>query len=232
MRNNSQPTAYGENMFLVWISGMEDAILHREPQHYVSVKKGATMNKTIQQLLIPFFLAAGCMAQESKEVPETDFYAIEVNTITGEPVNMEQYKGKVLLIVNTASKCGFTPQYEGLENLYETYKSRGLLVLGFPSNDFMRQEPGSNEEIASFCKMNYGVTFPMFEKIVVKGQGQHPLYAYLTSKQTNPEYSGEISWNFNKFLISRNGEIVNRFGSRTKPDDKDLVAAIETELAK
>ncbi len=158
------------------------------------------------------------------------FFDIDAVSIAGDPVKMEQYKGKVLLIVNTASKCGFTGQYAGLQTLYEKYKAQGFVILGFPSNDFLRQEPGSNEEIATFCKQNYGVTFPMFEKVSVKGKNQHPLYTYLTSERSNPEFGGKISWNFNKFLISRNGKIVKRFGSRTKPDDADLVSAIETEL--
>lgn len=162
----------------------------------------------------------------------TDLYTIEVKTIAGEPVKLEAYKGKVLLIVNTASKCGFTGQYDGLQNLYETYRDKGLVILGFPSNDFLKQEPGTNEEIASFCKLNYGVTFPMFEKIAVKGDDQHPLYTYLTSELSNPEFSGKISWNFNKFLVSRDGKTVNRFGSRTAPDDKNLIAAVEAELSK
>jgi len=175
---------------------------------------------------------AGCMAEDGKEVPVKEFYDIEVRTIAGEPVTMKQYEGKVLLIVNTASKCGFTGQYDGLQALFEKYGEKGLVVLGFPSNDFLKQEPGSNEEIGEFCRINYGVTFPMFEKIRVKGNGQHPLYAYLTSAETNPGFSGSISWNFNKFLISRSGEIVNRFGSRTAPDDKELIDAIEAELSK
>ena len=177
------------------------------------------------------FLVTGCMAQQ-KETAVNSLYEIEVNGIAGEPVKMEQYKGKVLLIVNTASKCGFTGQYDGLQKLYETYQDKGFVILGFPSNDFMGQEPGTNDEIQSFCKLNYGVTFPLFEKIDVKGKGQHPLYAYLTSKKTNPEFSGKISWNFNKFLISSDGEIVNRFGSRAKPDDPNLIGAIEKELGK
>jgi glutathione peroxidase len=176
-------------------------------------------------------LASGCMAQE-KELSVNSIYDIEIKTIDGEPVRLEQYRGKVLLIVNTASKCGFTGQYEGLQNLYETYEEKGLVVLGVPSNDFMSQEPGTNEEIQSFCKLNYGVTFPLFEKVAVKGSGQHPLFTYLTSKKTNPEFSGKISWNFNKFLISRDGQIVNRFGSRDTPDNKELISAIEAELGK
>ena len=188
--------------------------------------------KTIPSLMMVMaFFANGCMAQE-KELDVNSLYDIEVKTIAGETVRMEQYKGTVLLIVNTASKCGFTGQYDGLQKLYETYEDKGFVILGFPSNDFMGQEPGSNEEIESFCKLNYGVTFPLFEKMVVKGKNQNPLYAYLTSKQTNPEFSGKISWNFNKFLISRDGQIVNRFGSRTKPEDSDLKSAIEEELGK
>lgn len=159
-----------------------------------------------------------------------NIYAIEAQTINGETVKLEKYKGKILLIVNTASKCGFTGQYDGLQKLYETYKDRGFVVLGFPSNDFMKQEPGSNEEIVSFCRLNYGVTFPMFGKISVKGDDQHPLYTYLTSKESNPEFDGKITWNFNKFLISSDGKVINRFGSRTKPDDKKLISAIEGAL--
>ncbi|MCF7849302.1 MAG: glutathione peroxidase [Kiritimatiellales bacterium] len=161
----------------------------------------------------------------------TGIYEIEVETIAGETIKLDQYRGKVLLVVNTASKCGFTGQYDGLQKLYETYKDKGLVVLGFPSNDFLRQEPGSNEEIQSFCKLNYGVDFPMFGKISVKGKNQHPLYLYLTSRQTNPEFAGKIIWNFNKFLVSRDGRSIGRFGSRTTPEDGKLVAAVESALA-
>jgi glutathione peroxidase len=185
--------------------------------------------KLKQAAFAAILLVTGCIAQE-KEKPMTGLYDIKVQTISGESLSLSQYKGKVLLIVNTASKCGFTGQYEGLQKLYESHEKQGLVVLGFPSNDFMKQEPGSNEEIASFCKLNYGVTFPLFEKITVKGDGQHPLYRYLTSEESNPEYSGKISWNFNKFIISRDGKILGRFGSRTKPNDKKLVAAIEEAL--
>jgi len=134
------------------------------------------------------------------------------------------------LIVNTASKCGFTGQYEGLQALYDQYKEQGLVVLGFPSNDFLRQEPGTNEEIKSFCKINYGVTFPLFAKIAVKGKEQHPLYHYLTSAETNPEHSGKITWNFNKFLIDRDGLVMARFGSRTQPQDAKLIKQLEDAL--
>ena len=158
-------------------------------------------------------------------------YDFTMNRISGEAVELSEFKGKVLLIVNTASKCGFTGQYEGLQKLYDEFKDSGFVVLGFPANNFLKQEPGSNAEIQAFCKINYGVTFPMFEKISVKGSDQHPLYKYLTSKKIHPEYGGKISWNFNKFLISRDGNVIGRFGSRTKPQDAKVVAAVEKALA-
>jgi len=148
----------------------------------------------------------------------------------GKDIALADYKGKVLLIVNVASKCGFTAQYEGLQKLYEKYQDQGMVILGFPANDFLGQEPGTNDEIQQFCKLNYGVTFPVFAKISVKGKDIHPIYAYLTSKETNPEFGGAISWNFNKFLIGRDGKVLARFGSRTKPEDKKLVEAIEQAL--
>jgi glutathione peroxidase len=177
-------------------------------------------------VILTAVLSAGCIADQ-KESLMTSIYDIEAKRITGEVIRLEEYRGKTLLIVNTASRCGFTGQYEGLQKLYETYKDRGLIVLGFPSNDFLRQEPGSNDEIASFCEVNYGVTFPMFAKISVKGGDQHPLYTFLTSEKTNPEFSGKISWNFNKFLVSGEGDVIGRFGSRTKPEDDTLISAVE-----
>ena len=176
------------------------------------------------------FLGISVNIAQEKEAPMAPLYQIQVDRITGETIPLSEYEGKVLLIVNTASKCGFTKQYAGLQKLYETYQDSGLVVLGFPSNDFLKQEPGTNEEIQTFCRLNFGVTFPMFEKIKVKGKNQHPLYRFLTSEKTDPEFSGKISWNFNKFLISRGGRIVDRFGSRTEPLDKDVVGAIEREL--
>lgn len=182
-------------------------------------------------ILSIFVLAiAGCTTA-NKEINVNSIYEIEAKTISGESVKLEAYKGKTLLIVNTASKCGFTGQYEGLQKLYDKYSEQDFVILGFPSNDFLKQEPGSDEEIASFCKLNYGVTFPMFGKVSVKGSDQHPLYTYLTSKETNPGFGGKISWNFNKFLISKDGEIVARFGSRTKPQDEKLIAAVEKEIS-
>lgn len=183
----------------------------------------------IISLLILTLCGMGCESQKGTPTM-TSLYDIQVETITGETVTLESYRGKVLLIVNTASKCGFTGQYEGLQTLYTQYADRGFVILGFPSNDFLGQEPGTEEEILSFCKLNYGVTFPLFAKGPVKGKNQQPLYQYLTDKTTNPKFSGKISWNFNKFLIGRDGTILGRFGSRTKPQDPNLIAQIEAAL--
>lgn len=159
------------------------------------------------------------------------FYSFTVEDIDGREVSLADFKGKVLLVVNTASRCGFTPQYAGLQKLYEKYKEKGFLVLGFPANNFLRQEPGSNADIKTFCTVYYGVTFPMFSKISVKGRDIHPLYAFLTQQKTQPEPAGPITWNFNKFLIGRDGKVLKRFGSRTTPESSDLIAAIEEALA-
>ena len=153
-------------------------------------------------------------------------YDFSADTIAGESQSLSQYEGKVLLIVNTASKCGFTKQYAGLQELYGKYKDRGLVVLGFPANNFMGQEPGSNEEIAQFCSTKFDITFPMFGKISVKGDDIHSLYAWLTS---HPNGS-KVSWNFNKFLVGRDGDLIQHFGSRTAPDDKKLIGAVENAL--
>jgi glutathione peroxidase len=155
---------------------------------------------------------------------------VAVKQIDGTATTLGGYKGQVMLIVNVASRCGFTGQYAGLQKLYETYKERGLTVLGFPANDFLGQEPGSNAEIAQFCSSKYHVTFPLFEKIVVTGSDMHPLYKYLTEKETNPEFAGKLTWNFNKFLIGRDGRILARFGSRTEPEHKVVIAALEKAL--
>jgi glutathione peroxidase len=184
--------------------------------------------KTVQTIAAVMFTAA-CMAQQ-KVVEMNRLHEINAETIGGEMMQLSTYSGNVLLIVNTAGKCGFTGQFEGLQKLYESYSEQGLVILGFPSNDFLNQEPGSNEEIESFCTVNYGVTFPMFAKVTVKGEKRHPLYAFLTDKETNPEFSGRITWNFNKFLVSREGEVIGRFGSRIKPGNKKLITAIEAAL--
>jgi len=172
----------------------------------------------------------GTGVSESGEAAMTNMYDFTMRDIDGKDVSLSAFKGKVLLIVNVASKCGFTGQYAGLEKLYTTYTNRGFVVLGFPANDFLGQEPGTEAEIKRFCTLTYGVAFPLFAKISVKGKDIHPLYGFLTSKETNPNFGGVISWNFNKFLIGRDGAIVGRFGSRTKPDDKELIAAVEKAL--
>ena len=156
--------------------------------------------------------------------------AIAVTTIDGRPATLGDWAGKVRLVVNVASKCGLTPQYEGLEKLYREKHEAGLEVLGFPANDFLGQEPGDEAQIASFCSVNFDVTFPMFAKISVKGKTIHPLYAFLTDEKRHPGSGGAISWNFNKFLIGRDGSIRAHYGSRTAPDDPELAAAIEQAL--
>ncbi len=170
-------------------------------------------------------------AQSKTEGGMTNIYSFTMRDIDGKDVSLSIFRGKVLLIVNVASKCGFTGQYSGLERLYREYADEGLVVLGFPANDFLGQEPGTDEEIKRFCGLTYGVTFPLFAKISVKGGDIHPLYAFLTSKAGNPRFGGAISWNFNKFLVGRDGTVVARFGSRTKPDDKELTAALKLALA-
>jgi glutathione peroxidase len=162
---------------------------------------------------------------------EKSMYEFTMKDIDGKPVKLDAYKGKVVMIVNVASKCGFTPQYEGLEAIYEKYKDRGFVILGFPANNFLSQEPGTDAEIKEFCSSKYKVTFPMFAKISVKGADQHPLYTFLTNKQSNPGFDGEISWNFNKFLTDRDGKIIARFGSKDTPEGEAVTAAIEKALA-
>lgn len=152
-----------------------------------------------------------------------------VQTLKGETVALSSYRGKALLIVNTASECGYTPQYDGLEKLYETYRDRGLVVLGFPSNDFGGQEPGSAEEIGAFCRKNYGVTFPLFAKVHAKGAEIAPLYKTLT-EDTGAGIKGEVRWNFTKFLIDPKGQVVARFEPKVEPESHDLVAAVEKVL--
>ncbi len=186
------------------------------------------MKRTILTMIV-FTLLTFSLATFASEAPE-QFYNFSANDIDGNEVDLESFRGKVVLVVNVASKCGFTPQYEGLQKIYEQYRDKGFVVLGFPANNFANQEPGSNEEIKTFCQTNYGVTFPMFSKISVKGDDQHPLYQFLTSKEIHPELGGEITWNFNKFLISSDGRVINRFGSKVKPVDESLTAAIENAL--
>lgn len=152
--------------------------------------------------------------------------------INGNDVDLSAYKGKVVMVVNVASKCGFTPQYAELEALYQKYKDKGFAILGFPANNFMSQEPGTNEEIKTFCSTTYNVTFDMFSKISVKGEDMAPLYQDLTSTEKNGAFGGDIKWNFTKFLIARDGKVVERFGPSTSPSDPAVVSAVERELAK
>lgn len=154
----------------------------------------------------------------------------KMKNIDGQEVKLKKYKGNVLLVVNTASKCGYTPQYEGLQAIYDKYKAEGFYVLGFPANNFGGQEPGTEAEIKDFCTLKYKVTFPMFSKISVKGEDQDPLYKFLTDKETNPQFAGEITWNFNKFLIDRKGKIVARFSSKDTPQSETVTQAIEKYL--
>jgi glutathione peroxidase len=154
----------------------------------------------------------------------------KVKDIDGKEVDLAQYKGDVLLIVNVASKCGYTKQYTNLEAIYEKYQDKGFKVLGFPANEFGKQEPGSNEEIKTFCSSKYNVKFPMFSKIVVKGEGIHPVYEFLTSKDTDPHFAGPIPWNFTKFLVNRKGEVVARFAPGDEPDSEKVTKAIEDAL--
>ena len=149
-------------------------------------------------------------------------YDFEVKTISGETITMDTFKNKLLLIVNVASKCGFTNQYEGLEALYQKYKDKGFVILGFPCNQFLAQEPLSEDEIKSFCSINYGVTFPMFSKIDVNGENAHPLYKYLKEVQKGLLGSETIKWNFTKFLVDKNGTVVNRFAPATKPESLEV----------
>ena len=175
---------------------------------------------------------AGVMAAGAAEgvEPVQSIHEFTMTDIDGREVALSDYREQVLLVVNVASKCGFTRQYAGLEKLYQAYKDRGFAVLGFPANNFMGQEPGTEAEIKSFCTLTYGVTFPMFAKISVKGKTIHPLYAFLIDKKLHPEHGGAISWNFNKFLIGKDGRVLGRYGSRTEPDDPDLAAAIAAAL--
>lgn len=161
----------------------------------------------------------------------TSIYDFKMKDIDGKDVKLKKYKGNVLLVVNTASKCGYTPQYEGLQTIFDRYRGKGFYVLGFPANNFGEQEPGTAAEIKEFCTLKYKVTFPMFAKISVLGEDQDPLYSYLTSKETNPKFAGDIAWNFNKFLIGRDGKIVARFTSKDKPDGEAVTQAIEKYLA-
>ena len=176
------------------------------------------------------FAAALGMAVMSASAMAASVYDFTLNSIDGKPVPLSDFKGKAVLLVNVASRCGYTPQYTALEALYEKYKDRGFVIVGIPANNFGGQEPGTNEEIKTFCKSKYSVTFPMMAKVSVKGDDITPLYAFLTDKMANPKTGGEIGWNFTKFLIGPDGKVLARFDSEVEPDAKDLTSAIEKAL--
>lgn len=174
-------------------------------------------------------LAAAPHAQAEKKVAPALSYTLK--DIDGKDVPLSSYQGKVVMIVNVASYCGNTKQYTSLQKMYEKYKNQGFVILGFPANEFGAQEPGSNQEIKTFCTSKYNVSFPMFSKVVVKGEGITPLYKYLTDKSTNPQYGGDIEWNFAKFILNRKGEVVGRVPAGTDPMTPEVVAVVEKELA-
>jgi glutathione peroxidase len=174
---------------------------------------------TVITILLIFMMASG--------FAQTSFYDFTVKDINGEDFPLSRLKGKKVLVVNTASKCGFTPQYEGLQELFEKFGGEDFVIIGFPANNFAKQEPGTNEEIATFCKLNFGVTFPMMSKISVKGDDQAPLYKWLTSKSENGVENSDVSWNFQKYMIDENGQLVGHLAPTVKPDSKKLVSWIE-----
>ncbi|MDR3774267.1 MAG: glutathione peroxidase [Terracidiphilus sp.] len=183
----------------------------------------------MRKLLLILMLCAACasLAAQSKSM-----YDFTMKSIDGQQVSLGSYSGKVVLLVNVASKCGFTPQYAGLEALYEKYKDRGLVIVGIPANNFAQQEPGTNEEIKKFCSNKYNVTFPMMAKVSVLGDDKAPLYTFLTDKATNPQFAGDVKWNFTKFLFDRSGKPVARFEPAVTPDSPEVAAAIDAALGK
>jgi glutathione peroxidase len=198
---------------------------------------GATMNKGARLLLfglqnsdsmknLILFLSFFLMISLSVDA-QKNFHSFKTQTIDGKDFDLASLKGKKVLVVNTASKCGLTPQYKELEALYKQYKDRNFVIIGFPANNFLSQEPGSNEEIAEFCELNYGVTFPMMSKISVKGKDQDPIYKWLTSKAENGKIDAEVTWNFQKFMIDENGELVDYASPREKPLSDKIVSWIE-----
>lgn len=197
-----------------------------------TVNESAMANETGKPVKKRLMLLVLCSAMAAYAGTAKQVYNYPLKTIDGDPTSLAKYKGKVLLVVNVASACGYTPQYSALEALYEKYKDQGLVIVGVPANNFANQESGTNEEIKTFCNRKYHVTFPMMSKVSVVGADQTPLYHYLTDKTKNPSIGGEIKWNFTKFLIARDGTPAKRFEPATKPDSPEVVAAIESELKK
>ncbi len=186
---------------------------------------------TLAAALASIFFAALFATLEIHASGEKSVYDFTLKSIDGQPTPLSEFHGKVVLLVNVASRCGFTPQYAALESTYEKFKSRGLVIVGIPANNFASQEPGSNDEIKKFCSSKYNVTFPMMSKVSVTGDDKTPLYQFLTSKSLNPKLGGEIQWNFTKFLIDRNGQPIGRFEPAVTPDSPEVTAAIEAALS-
>jgi glutathione peroxidase len=187
--------------------------------------------KAILSLAVCVALSFVATAEDKpKEKKVTGPLQFKLKDINDKEVDLSEYLGKVVLLVNVASECGYTPQYKGLQELHEKHAKDGVVVIGIPSNEFGRQEPGSNSDILKFCQNTYKVTFPMMGKVVIKGDGKVPLYKFLTEKETNPKFSGEVGWNFEKFLIGKNGEVVGRFKSSVEPMSDTLINAIKAEL--
>lgn len=192
---------------------------------------------TLVLVIISIFLisitacSGGDAVATTTPLAEKSIYEFTIKDINGNDVKMDQYRGKVLLVVNVASQCGYTPQYAGLQNIYTKYKDQGFYVLGFPANNFGAQEPGSNQEIKEFCSTKFKVNFPMFAKISVNGADKHPFYRFLTEKSTNPDFAGDIKWNFNKFLIGKDGKVLARYDSGSEPESVEVTGAIEKALS-
>lgn len=189
-----------------------------------------SVHRSVITLLVSLVAAANLVTPCAAQQRPTTFFDLSAQSIDGAPTSFNAYRGKVVLAVNTASRCGFTDQYTELEKLYETYQARGLVVLGFPSNDFANQEPGSNQEIKDFCKTRFGVTFPMFARAPVRGESKQAVYRYLT-EQAGTDFTGEIGWNFEKFLIDRRGKVRARYGSFTNPESSRVIDQVEALLA-
>jgi glutathione peroxidase len=218
-----------------WIAqscGIQDhlyeSLVSVKSQRRMSMNKGMILALTLLIMGGLTAIQAGDNPPKGSKTPS--IYDFKLKDIEGKDVKLDQFRGKALLLVNVASQCGYTPQYEGLQKIHSKYKDQGFAVLGFPANNFGAQEPGTDQEIKTFCSTKYHVKFPMFSKISVKGSDQHPLYKFLTDEKTDPKFAGEITWNFNKFLVDKTGNIVGRFDSKDTPEGEKVVKAIEQAL--
>jgi len=188
------------------------------------------MTRIVCAALVTLLVGGFALGADKKEEKVTGPLSFKMTGIDGKELDLSQYKGKVVLFVNVASKCGYTKQYTGLQAIYDKYGKAGLVVIGIPANDFGMQEPGTDEDIQKFCSSMYKVTFPMTSKVAVKGPNKAPLYKFFTEKETNPKFSGEVKWNFEKVLVNRQGEVVGRFLSGVDPESEEMITAIKTEL--